>query len=53
MCVCVCVCMCVCMCVCVCVVYVIRRHHVEFDSDGSVFIDRDGTHFRYVRTQCV
>jgi len=25
------------------------RHMIEFDEkDGSVFIDRDGTHFRYI-----
>ena len=23
------------------------RHHVSEEADGTVFIDRDGTHFRY------
>jgi|688.fasta_scaffold386456_2 hypothetical protein len=25
-----------------------RRSKTHFDSDGSIFIDRDGTHFRHI-----
>jgi len=24
------------------------RHNIKIESDGTVFIDRDGTHFRYI-----